>query len=451
MAIIGDGRGGVFCENSLDNRENWGFSTQEAINLGAFDVVLTNPPFGKKLKIYDQMVLQNYSLGYKWKKKSKTGSYTRTSKIRDSQSPQILFVERCLALLKEGGRLGIIVPESMFCNPSHRYIIQYIKSVARIVAIVSFPEELFQPFTHAKAVGVIIEKTPTRSDDGHDIFMALAKWCGHDSRGLPVPTDDIPSIAHNYRSFVQQTTKEYTHLGFSIGESAIVDNIYLPKYYNPEIRRKLDSLRSTHHIVALGTLIDDSMVTLSTGHEVGKLAYGTGQIPFVRTSDIANWEIKLDPKHGLSSDIYEKYRVRQDVRAGDILMVRDGTYLVGTCAIVSDEASVIVFQSHIYKLRCEDHGEMHPYLLLALLSSPVVREQIYAKRFTQDIIDTLGGRIRELKLPVPKDDNARLDIIDKVAEALRMKSKARALARSATLEVARLEGEDQSQFLTLQR
>ena len=59
----------------------------------------------------------------------------------------------------------------MFCNPLHRYIVQYIKSVARIKAIISLPEELFQPYTYAKTCAVVIEKIPTNHDNGHEIFM----------------------------------------------------------------------------------------------------------------------------------------------------------------------------------------------------------------------------------------------------------------------------------------
>ena len=41
MAILGDGRGGIFCENSLEAPSNWGADTQNSIQLGAFDVILT--------------------------------------------------------------------------------------------------------------------------------------------------------------------------------------------------------------------------------------------------------------------------------------------------------------------------------------------------------------------------------------------------------------------------
>src|SRR5690606_7756175 len=131
MAIVGDGRGGIFCENSLDHPKRWTTAAQDGVQLGHFDVVVTNPPFGKKLRIDDHSLLKTYHLGRKWQKDRDTGLYEETSKIQDAQSPQILFIERCLDLLRPGGRLGIIAPESMFCNPNHRYIVQYIKSVAR--------------------------------------------------------------------------------------------------------------------------------------------------------------------------------------------------------------------------------------------------------------------------------------------------------------------------------
>ncbi|MCY4234968.1 MAG: N-6 DNA methylase [Cyanobacteria bacterium MAG CAR2_bin_4] len=448
MAIIGDGRGGIFCENSLDDPSSWRHPATDEVRLGTFDVVLTNPPFGKKLKIDDQSILKKYKLAHKWTKDSES-SYKQSAKVCDGQSPQILFIERCLALLKPGGRLGIIVPESMFCNPSHRHIIQYVKSVARIKAVVSFPEELFQPFTHAKVCGVLIEKTPTNEQDPHDIFMAVAKWCGHDSRGLPVPYDDIPRIIKKYDEYIVTGKIDYNHFGFALSKTDIVEDIYLPKYYNPEIRQKLETLKDTHYIVRFGDMIEEKILEISTGHEVGKLAYGTGSIPFIRSSDIANWEIKLDPKHGLSVEIYEKYKERQNVQTDDILMVRDGTYLVGTCAIISSVDTRIVYQSHIYKIRINKKDVISPGLLLAILSSPIVREQIYAKRFTQDIIDTLGGRIHELILPIPKDEVKRQKITCAVNEALSLKQKARALARNAALAVAPDNDADNPEFLTL--
>ena len=48
MALIGDGRGGVFCQNALEPVEDWSPQMRREIEPGTFDVVLTNPPFGKR-------------------------------------------------------------------------------------------------------------------------------------------------------------------------------------------------------------------------------------------------------------------------------------------------------------------------------------------------------------------------------------------------------------------
>lgn len=227
--------------------------------------------------------------------------------------------------------------------------------------------------------------------------------------------------------------------------------MYLPKYYNPEIPEQLNRLIETHDLLTFGELVKSGVLNIATGDEVGKLAYGTGNIPFIRTSDIANWEIKLDPKQGLSDELYKKYKKKQDILENDILMVRDGTYLVGTCAIISANDTKIVYQSHIYKIRSLDYEKLHPYLLLAVLSSPIVKEQIYSKRFTQDIIDTLGGRIHELVLPIPKNKTVRDEIIEKVSEIMAHKYAARDLTRKAVLGVAPYKDfDDDFEFLTLQ-
>lgn len=266
--------------------------------------------------------------------------------------------------------------------------------------------------------------------------MGLAKWCGHDSRGLPIPHDDIPKIIELYERYKAGEELPFDHLGFTVRLSQVRDSIFLPKYYNPELAERLQALSDTHDLVRMGDLVEKKLLSVRTGHEVGKLAYGTGPIPFIRTSDIANWEIKGDPKHGVSQKIYEEYAKRQDVEPGDILMVRDGTYLVGTSAIVTELDKKILFQSHLLKFKSHDHDQVNPNLLLGILTSPIVKEQIWSKRFTQDIIDTLGSRWQEVILPWPKDVELCKKIQNDVASVMNMRIAARTLARNAVMSVA---------------
>jgi type I restriction enzyme M protein len=92
-------------------------------------------------------------------------------------------------------------------------------------------------------------------------------------------------------------------------------------------------------------------------------------------------------------------------------------------------------------------------LLLALLSSPIVKEQIFSKRFTQDIIDTLGERLYELVLPIPKDEAKRKEIIDNIENVINYRIKAKEIARTTILELAPDGSEftDEYDFLTMSK
>ncbi|MFM6073104.1 MAG: restriction endonuclease subunit M, partial [Dolichospermum sp.] len=194
--------------------------------------------------------------------------------------------------------------------------------------------------------------------------MAEAKLCGHDSRGRKTGKDDLPTIALNYQKYINHNLVN-SSLGYAVDFSKITDYILAPRYYNPEIINEFERLKNTHDLIPISDLISQGLLDVTTGDEVGKENYGTGDIPFVRTSDISNWEIKRNPKHCLSEEIYRSLAAKQDVREGDILMVRDGTYLVGHCAYITKYDMKIVFQSHIYKLRIKDSSKLSPYLLIA--------------------------------------------------------------------------------------
>ena len=215
------------------------------------------------------------------------------------------------------------------------------------------------------------------------------------------------------------------HAGFGMTSRNIQCGILLPKYYNPEISATLGKLSKTHRLLVLGDLLAEGHVEAKTGDEIGKMAYGTGNIPFVRTSDVSNGELKTDAKQGVSDDIYSEYASSQDVKPGDILFVRDGTYLIGQAALVTRSDLPLLYQSHLLKFRVSDSSPVSPWLLLASLNAPVVKKQIRAKQFTADIIDTLGDRFKELVLPVPKNVKVAGRIEAEVKELITERSRLR--------------------------
>ncbi|MDA8240523.1 MAG: N-6 DNA methylase [Nitrospiraceae bacterium] len=451
MALVGDGRGGVFCANSLNRPEEWPHGLREKARLGVLDIVMSNPPFGNKIVVKGESVLTQYDFGYKWRWDKAAGQFEKTSTIHEDQPPQLLFLERCLQLLKPGGRMGIVMPESILGNPSYEYVISYLLENTRLIAVITMPESLFKTSgkggTHTKVCTLLLAKEKTT--EPYNVFMAEAKWCGHDSRGNPTMRknargemellDDVPEITGRYRQLMLEGGRVQDHLGFVLRSDKIQNHILVPKYYNPEITRDLQRLKKTHALVRLGDLVDDKKVSVDTGVEIGKMAYGTGHIPFIRTSDLSNWEIKADFKHGVSQAVYEEYRGRIDVEPGDILLVRDGTYLIGTTAIVTKSDVPMLFQSHIYRIRVLAKQDIDPWLLFACLNAPTVKRQIKAKQFTQDIIDTLGKRLFEVVLPIPKDAKIRKRIADETRRVIETRVQLRNRAREIAFEVEGIE------------
>lgn len=406
----------------------------ESTLLGQFDIVLSNPPFGTKIISTSDAVRRNFELGYKWIVSKQTGRFQKTRMLQTNVPPQILFIERIIGLLRRGGRMGVVLPESVLSNSSYAHVVQYLKEHLSISAIVGMPEELFKSpganSTHTKACLLVAEKKPGSSKA---IYMAEVKWCGHDSRGKTIPHDEIPKAQAGFRDFKQDA--KTLAFGYSVSSERLNGDILCPRYYDPSTVDILKRLAKTHDLATVGELADEGLLSFSSGHEVGKLAYGTGTIPFVRTSDISNWEIKSDPKHCVSEEIYQSFRKRQNVQEGDILFVRDGTYLIGSCGFISKYDTKVLYQSHIYKIRCLDWEKMSPYLLLATLSCEPVIGQIKAKRFTQDIIDSIGNRVFELVLPIPKDKELRRRVESVVKKSIEDRIEARELARQARVDV----------------
>lgn len=156
MIMHGDGHGGVHQHN--------GFINVNGIFEGRFDIILTNPPFGANVEPTDvvtqadvavpdeeyERCAEVYGKAYKdahARVKAAVGkpiaSLFELPKAEGKVRTEILFIERCLALLRPGGRLGIVLPEGIFNNPSLAHVREFCEDRAFIRAVVSLPQETF--------------------------------------------------------------------------------------------------------------------------------------------------------------------------------------------------------------------------------------------------------------------------------------------------------------------
>ena len=157
--------------------------------------------------------------------------------------------------------------------------------------------------------------------------------------------------------------------------SEIVDQILISKFYDPQLERDVvrEERADERPWMTLGNLESSGALSAVTGVEVGKMAYGTGAIPFLRTSDIAEWEVSRDSKQFVSEEVFRAYEAEAALEENDVLLVRDGTYLVGSSAIVSNDDTPALFCGGMFRLRVHDRELVAPHALLALLNLPIVR------------------------------------------------------------------------------
>jgi type I restriction enzyme M protein len=204
MALLGDGRGGVFCENSLENPTHWNKKTKDEVKMEFFDIVMTNPPFGSKIPVKGEEILKQYDLAHNFKQDKKTGKYLK-DKLQSKETPQILFIERCLQLLKPNGKLAIVLPDGILGNDSLVYLREWILDKAQILAVIDVPIETFMPYTSTKTSILLLRKfQKDEIINNYKIFMCICETCGHNRRGQEIESDDISLVAEEYKNWLKK-------------------------------------------------------------------------------------------------------------------------------------------------------------------------------------------------------------------------------------------------------
>src|SRR5690606_15822466 len=182
LLLEANGKTNIICTNSLEDLDSIKLSINKK---DGFDIILTNPPFGAK--ITTSSLLSKFDLGHKWG--SYTNEYHKTKTVYSNQNAEILFIERCLQLLQDGGRMAIVLPNGNFENPSLEYLRYYIKQKAKVLAIVNLPQETFIPYgTGVKTSLLFLEKDTKNENKQYPIFFGRVTKLGYqgNKNGTPV-------------------------------------------------------------------------------------------------------------------------------------------------------------------------------------------------------------------------------------------------------------------------
>lgn len=183
MRLHGDGHSNIRCTDSLSD-----FANFTDIFPGSFDLILTNPPFGSLLSADSINRLCHFDLAYRKK----------------NVPLEILGIERCVQFLRPGGRMAIVLPDSILSNKNTGYVREWMSNSLKLRAIVSLPIETFSPFGANVKTSIVFArkwKAGEIKEGSHRVFMCRIDSLGYDAAGRIKNDSDIPSAVVDLSKF----------------------------------------------------------------------------------------------------------------------------------------------------------------------------------------------------------------------------------------------------------
>lgn len=219
MIMHGDGHGGVHHHDGLLN--------VNGIFEERFDVIFTNPPFGarisREVKINendipkDTRAIREYTERYgdayrvalrqvEEKVDQPLLSLYETGEF--STLTEVVFVERCLRLLKKGGRMGVVLPEGFLNNADLQRVREFFEGKAKILFIVSIPQDVFIAAGATVKPSVVFLKRFT--DEEESLYLEIKEAVTEKINAEHQP--EIEEANADYDVFVKKVTALNTEL-----------------------------------------------------------------------------------------------------------------------------------------------------------------------------------------------------------------------------------------------
>ncbi|MCL0106803.1 N-6 DNA methylase, partial [Peptococcaceae bacterium] len=400
MIIHEDGHSNIECNNALLDFDK--FDKVRDIRPNKYSIVFTNPPFGAIVK--DKIILNKFELG----------------KGRKSQKTEILFIERCLELLKEGGKLGIVIPDSILTNSTLQYVREYILKNSKIVAIISLPQHAFSPSgAGVKASLLFLEKGKTQTKN-YKVFMAVAKHIGFDSTRRE-DSNDLPDILLDWRSYLSGNANRFK-------KSFLVEIGKITYNFSPEKHINYFKNNSNWEVKTFGEITE----TIFTGKTPARNAYTTKGHKIIKVRDLTGKGIDWDNEDRgfVSSEFFRKNKNIQ-LKINDILIISAAHHpkYIGQKVDIIDYIPErfkdgVLCSAEILVVRINKKN-IDPYYVLLYLKSESGYKTVQSCIRGQTA-HIYPKDIKEIKIPIPPQEeyDKMKFLIEKLKQTLKMKTKA---------------------------
>lgn len=438
LLLESNGKTNVICTNSLEDLDSIKLSVSQK---DGFDIVLTNPPFGAK--ITNTSTLSKFDLGHKWSNYDK--EYHKTKVVYPNQNAEILFIERCIQLLKEGGRMAIVLPNGNFENPSLEYLRYYIKLKTKILAIVNLPQETFIPFgTGVKTSLLFLEKDTPNINKQYPIFFGRVTKLGYqgnkngtplyqkdkygqtikDSKWQPILDEDFSVIVEAFKKFQRGNVIESDN-AFSINYNELNGRFDFD-FYSPENRKMFSNLDNVK-TVRLGDICD--IVKIKSK----KLKDQNSTVEYVELSDINTHSYEI-----INSTTYQVHelpsRASYELQEGDIITAIAGNS-IGTrkhaTALVTKDFEGTICTNGFRVLR---NFKIDYYYLLYFLKSEVFLKQMFMYRTGAAIPNVSDNDLSNIIIHLPNEKTID-EISKKMRKAFELRQESRNQIESIHLEL----------------
>ena len=195
MVMHGDGASNI---EAIDGLSSYGVYSKDTLKqvkqnpvypkpvLEFFDVVVSNPPFSVTI---DKETAESLPSNFIWG--DDIALKLRNSKKKKEVNVESLFLERWYQLLKPKGRLGVVLPESIFDTTENRKIRLFLYKYFHIKGIVSLPTDAFVPYTPTKTSLLLAQKKT------HDEVMEYQKLWEKLETEYDKLNGEIKSILHH--------------------------------------------------------------------------------------------------------------------------------------------------------------------------------------------------------------------------------------------------------------
>lgn len=376
-----------------------------------FDYVLTNPPFGTQGKISDTKILMKYDLS------------TDGTKKLSAQVPDILFVEKVIKILKDGGRAAIVLPDGDFENPSQAYFRKYLINHVKIDAIISLPDGTFIPYGTGVKSSIIffskltVEELDRYKENNYKVFFGKINKLGYSfSKHSKDLYDKNGNIDEDYSCVLSSYKgKTYNDNCYLVNIQDIINNNYnlSESFYSPQYNKVIENIKMQNHVklkdivnfnYSKNKFIDDEIYKYI---EIADINSYTGEI--INCTDILGEDLPSRASYKLETD--------------DIIVATSGNAIgtkKQTKAIITNTYNNCICTNGFTVMKSKTYS---PYFLLNFFNSDAFLQQVLKYKYGTAIPCIGREEFENILVPIPNTNEIK-KIESNIKKAIKLREEA---------------------------